>query len=121
MPITIGGYFSCTHNNLTTLEGSPITVRASFYCYGNKLTNLRKLPKNIGEECMVPYSPNLPLLQLIMNDIGSISFYPHIDNDISDIINKWINEKKSGILAHNAAQQCGIELINTGFAGNAKI
>jgi len=39
-PKRVGGYFDCSHNELTSLEGGPEMVRENFSCYGNKLTTL---------------------------------------------------------------------------------
>jgi len=39
-PEMVGGDFNCSCNNLTSLLGSPKTVLGSFYCRGNKLTSL---------------------------------------------------------------------------------
>ena len=32
----VSGYFDCTNNQLTSLEGCPTIVGASFYCWNNK-------------------------------------------------------------------------------------
>jgi hypothetical protein len=48
LPLTfneVGGYFYCTKNNLTTLEGCPKVVRGFFNCSWNKLTSLEHSPK----------------------------------------------------------------------------
>ena len=39
--------FYCSHNKLTTLEGSP-KYAYSFYCYYNQLTTLEGCPKRVG-------------------------------------------------------------------------
>jgi len=44
---TISGYFDCSYNNLTTLEGIPKTVGGSFCCSGNKLTTLEGCPHTV--------------------------------------------------------------------------
>ena len=45
---TVGGYFNCNINNLTSLEGAPKKVGGSFYCMNNKLTSLEGAPKKVG-------------------------------------------------------------------------
>ena len=45
----VSGYFDCSKNKLTTLEGSPEYVRGCFYCYNNKLTTLEGSPKEVGK------------------------------------------------------------------------
>lgn len=44
-PSYVGISFNCSYNCLTTLENSPNEVGKSFHCYDNKLVNL----KGIGE------------------------------------------------------------------------
>jgi hypothetical protein len=45
----ISGFFTCSHNNLTTLEGAPQSV-SDFYCTDNKLTTLVGAPESVGGE-----------------------------------------------------------------------
>ena len=45
---TVTGWFNCSKNNLTTLEGSPKTVYGSFTCNNNRLTSLEGGPENVG-------------------------------------------------------------------------
>ena len=47
-PETVGGSFRCDNNRLTSLEGSPQTVGGWFYCYSNKLTSLEGGPQTVG-------------------------------------------------------------------------
>jgi len=47
--ITVGGTFSCSDNNLTSLTGAPKTVGGNFGCYNNKLTSLAGAPSSVGE------------------------------------------------------------------------
>jgi hypothetical protein len=44
----VSGDFSCSNNNLTTLEGAPETVGGSFWCNRNNLTSLEGAPEIIG-------------------------------------------------------------------------
>jgi len=44
----VTGYFSCSHNHLTTLAGAPGHVGRDFYCYHNHLTNLEHAPGHVG-------------------------------------------------------------------------
>jgi len=43
----VSGYFYCSDNNLTTLEGAPNKVVGSFYCSNNKLTTLDGAPQYV--------------------------------------------------------------------------
>ena len=51
LPIKFGkvsGNFSCSDNQLTSLDGSPTTVGGHFYCSNNLLTTLEGGPKEVG-------------------------------------------------------------------------
>ena len=43
----INGYFDCSSNELTSLEGSPVEVNGNFNFYHNKLTSFKYAPKII--------------------------------------------------------------------------
>ena len=47
-PQTVGESFWCENNRLTSLEGGPQTVGWSFDCHSNKLTSLEGGPQTIG-------------------------------------------------------------------------
>jgi hypothetical protein len=44
----VSGYFDCSYNELTTLEGAPKVVGGGFYCHNNQLTTLEGAPKEVG-------------------------------------------------------------------------
>jgi len=44
----VGGSFSCSYNQLTSLEGSPEKVGGDFYCWQNRIVNLEFGPKEVG-------------------------------------------------------------------------
>jgi hypothetical protein len=44
----VDGYFDCSDNKLTSLEGCPIKIRGTFSCSANQLTSLEGCPKEIG-------------------------------------------------------------------------
>ena len=41
----VTGYFDCSYNNLTSLEGSPVSVGGDFKCSYNQLTSLEFMSK----------------------------------------------------------------------------
>lgn len=47
-PKEVGGYFNCVDNKLTSLEGAPKVVGGNFECRLNYLTTLKGIPKEIG-------------------------------------------------------------------------
>ena len=51
------GNFSCSHNNLTTLEGCPKRVNGNFDCYGNKITSLKGSPIIIDGNLYIEHNP----------------------------------------------------------------
>ena len=66
LPLKFGnvtGYFYCSDNQLTTLEGSPKEVGGGFYCNNNKLTSLKGGPAKLGGEfnCQLNQLPKLIL------------------------------------------------------------
>ena len=44
----VSGYFYCSGNHLTSLEGAPRTVGGDFYCNNNQLTSLAGAPQKVG-------------------------------------------------------------------------
>jgi hypothetical protein len=51
LPLTfnkVSGYFTCSHNNLTSLNGSPKWIGGWFSCQYNQLTSLEFSPDYIG-------------------------------------------------------------------------
>lgn len=61
LPLKFGkvtGYFSCSDNKLTSLEGGPKWVGDSFYCYKNQLTTLEGGPEYVGGKFFCDYIDN---------------------------------------------------------------
>jgi hypothetical protein len=72
LPLKFGrvtGYFDCSDNQLTSLEGCPTEVGESFHCDNNQLTSLEGCPTEIGGdfEC---YSNQLTSLEGCPTEIG---------------------------------------------------
>ena len=70
-PKVIGGYFNCGYNQLTTLEGAPKEVGGDFFCGNNQLTTLEVAPKEVGGDFDCSYNP-LPEEILTFKDIKYI-------------------------------------------------
>jgi len=47
-PASVDRHFDCSSNNLTSLDGAPRSVGLSFYCGNNKLTSLVGAPSSVG-------------------------------------------------------------------------
>ena len=58
--VTVGGYFDCSHNQLTSLSGTPQSVGGFFDCSNNKLTSLNEAPAPVIEPPTKPSSPPAP-------------------------------------------------------------
>ena len=59
LPLKFGivrGYFNCSYNNLTTLEGAPEKVAGYFYCHSNNLTTLEGAPKKVKRSFYCSYN-----------------------------------------------------------------
>jgi hypothetical protein len=44
----VSGYFNCSNNNLTSLEGSSKSIGGGFFCYNNNLISLEGSPEWVG-------------------------------------------------------------------------
>ena len=56
----IDGYFDCSGNNLTTLDGAPQQVSKNFYCHDNGLIDIRTMEGKVGGAFYC--DTNVPLL-----------------------------------------------------------
>jgi hypothetical protein len=52
----VSGYFECSYNELTTLEGAPKEVGGRFDCGRNQLTTLEGAPKEVGRHFNCSYN-----------------------------------------------------------------
>ena len=61
-PYYVGGYFSCYNNQLKTLEGGPETIIGGYYCLNNKLINFKGFPEHYEGEIWFSNNPVYRLL-----------------------------------------------------------
>ena len=52
----VGGYFDCSYNQLTSLEGCPTSVGMYFDCSHNQLTSLEGCPTSVGGNFRCSYN-----------------------------------------------------------------
>ena len=52
----VTGYFDCSNNNLTTLEGCPKWIGGWFSCHDNQLTSLEFSPDYVGGNFDIRYN-----------------------------------------------------------------
>ena len=65
----VGGFFICSNNQLTSLEGAPKKVGGNFYCSRNQLTSLVGAPEKVGG-CFWCYSNKLTSLEGSPEKVG---------------------------------------------------
>ena len=111
----VGGYFYCSDNKLTSLEGAPSQVGGEFSCSGNKLTSLVGIHKII-KSCQEIYLQGNPIKEgglglLLIKDLK------YIDDELPalHIIKKYLGKGKRGMI------DCQTELIKEGYKDFAKI
>jgi len=111
----VGGYFYCSRNQLTSLEGAPSQVGRYFDCSYNKLTSLVGIHKII-KSCKEIYLQGNPIKEgglglLLIKDLE------HISSELPafEIIRKYLGKGKRGMI------DCQTELIKAGFKEYAKL
>ena len=84
-PKRVFGTFTCNNNKLTSLEGGPETVGFKFICSHNQLTTLKGCPKSIGRD-FICHENRLVDIDFIPDSIeGRFQIY---GNPISSIFNE---------------------------------
>ena len=84
-PKRVFGTFTCNNNQLTSLEGGPETVGFKFICSSNNLTTLKGCPKSIGRD-FICHNNILANMDFIPDSIKG-KFQIH-GNPISSIFNE---------------------------------
>jgi len=95
LPLKFGkvtGYFTCSFNRLTSLEGSPYWVGKDFNCTGNLLKTLESGPKVVIGDYLC-YSNNLINFKGFPEDHDGVIFFNN--NPVYKLIEKIPNNKKS--------------------------
>ena len=88
----VSGYFACSDNKLTSLEGCPKEVVEYFTCSFNKLKDLIGGPQEVGGDYYC-YSNQLESLEGCAGDIGNNIFCDNNELemlDCSSVINGYI-------------------------------
>ncbi len=134
---SIGGDFTCSRNQLTSLEGVPSSVGGGFYCSNNRLTSLEGAPGAVGRDfyCTRNRLTSLQGAHRILRRIGDmldleenpierggiglvlVDGLKRIDADqpAFKIINKYLGQGMKGML------RCQEALHDAGFAEFAKL
>ena len=92
-------YFTCSNNQLTSLEGAPNTVGGSFSCHNNQLTSLECAPNTVDGNFYCHNILNLPYSELfkIVDKVDGDIFYSsvttpedkdkiRIDRDVKNVL-----------------------------------
>jgi len=90
----VAGYFNCSYNKLTSLEGCPKTVGGSLFCYSNNLTSLEGCPETLGGDFTCSYN-NLTSLEGCTETVLG-DFYCS-DNNLTSL--EGIGDVKGNILS----------------------
>jgi hypothetical protein len=116
-PTSIRDGFYCDTNQLQDLKGAPESVAKTFSCEDNPLTSLEGLPK--ASRHRIGYSENLGLLRLVGVNVVRLYGVPQdTATAVQDIIQKHCGvgpDLRRRMLA------CQKDLIDAGFAGNARM
>ncbi len=76
LPLLFGvvtGYFYCSGNELTSLEGCPTSVGGNFDCSGNELTSLEGCPTSVGGNFDCSYNELISLKGCPKNITGAFN------------------------------------------------
>ncbi|MCK9475620.1 MAG: hypothetical protein M0R46_06870 [Candidatus Muirbacterium halophilum] len=86
----VSGYFKCSYNQLTTLEGVPQRVGKYFSCRNNKLKNIDYLPKYY-KELFILNNPISKIIKLFITYNGYVGISNRENKDlIMDFIDREI-------------------------------
>jgi len=140
-PHTVLGTFSCASAKITSFIGGPKIVKGSYYASRNNissleglptevfryldlerlpLTSLEFLPKMVAGTIDFTVNANLPLLRLLsypLTVIFKVSGSGVSVHEVMEIVEKYQNKKP----LRQAIIQCQKELLDAGFAGNARL
>ncbi len=115
-PSTVGGYFDCTSNRLTSLEGAPGSVGGNFVCFNNRLTSLvgvHRILRQIGGGLFLTGN------EIVSGGIGLllVEGLTRIvtDQPAFEIINRYFGQGKKGLL------RCQEELHEAGYEEFARL
>ena len=84
--VSVGGNFSCSSNNLTSLQGAPNSVGLDFNCSNNpKLTSLVGAPSSVGGYFRCSNNPKLTSLDGAPSSVGG-HFYCSYNPKLTSLV-----------------------------------
>lgn len=94
-PRKVGGSFFCGNNQLTSLVGAPQKVGGNFDCFNNKLTSLEGAPQKVGGYFDCRYN-NLTSLEGAPQKVGESFYCSHnpISWETLELVWNTMKEKK---------------------------
>jgi hypothetical protein len=115
-PSSVGDYFVCSNNRLTSLEGAPREVHGYFSCAKNKITSLEGIHKIFkiisgGFYCVGNPITSGGIGLILIEGLKGI----HTDHHAFTIIRKYLGQGKKGLLL------CQDELVEAGYEEYAKL
>ena len=96
----VSGHFSCSDNQLKSLEGCPEKVGGGFYCEDNNLSSLKGCPKEVGGGFDCSFNqltslegcPDARIIRCYNNKITSFKGIPEFWEGELDIENNPVDE-----------------------------
>jgi len=120
-PSSVSGYFDCSHNKLTSLEGAPSSVSGiggDFDCSRNNLTSLHDIHKIVKKINGSVWAENNPIASCVLGVLlieGCRRLV--IDNHkVEDVVNKYLPNTRG----FSTVIECQSELLDAGFDEYAK-
>ena len=92
-PKFVGGYFSCYDNQLKTLEGGPKIVMCQYYCINNQLVNFKGFPEDYDDKVSIANNPVYDLIENIPEEKRNKFIYWCNEYDAIDDQGKVIHER----------------------------
>lgn len=106
-PDFVGKDFNCSHNLLTSLEGSPKEVRGNFTIYSNgrKIKNLMGSPRKIGQNFMIGFGVESDCLESLVGAPEEVDGNFNLSDSTGTVIfidsGKWGFEGFIGAVSNN--------------------
>ena len=108
--------FSCSYNQLTSLQGAPSVVKGDFYCYSNKLTSLAGIHKIVKEIHGFANFYDNPIKSNVLGlmRIKGLTRVILANKQVENILNKYLTGDRDII-------KCQSELLDAGLEEYAKL
>ncbi len=108
---TVGTWFDCSQNRLTSLEGAPSAVGGNFYCHTNRLTSLEGVHRILRQ---IDMRLDITRNKFTSGGIGLLLVKGleeiNADQPAFGIINEFLGQGKKGLLrCQEVLHETGLE------------